>query len=79
VDLDHAFYLRLDVEHSPQLLESLEAFLETLESQGLICSPMGPMDDPDAGADVERSRLQIELILLSLNPSSEKRRARASL
>jgi len=66
---------------SSQLAQEL---LERLSGQvvpgfrGSICFRMEAMELLDGAGGVERSRLQIELILRSLNPSSGKRRGRAS-
>jgi len=61
-------------------LQELEALLPvTSESRELISSLGVALTDRDAGGAAVRSPLQIELILLSLSPSSGKRQVKASL
>jgi len=64
-----------------QQQQELQALLQqVLESQGLICS-LTEMGEARLAADgaAERSPLQIELILRSLNPSLGKRLGKALL
>jgi len=66
----------LDELQFRQLLELQESLQVILESQGSISSLTSSRNDVGGG---ERSPLQIELILRSLNPSSAKRQVRALL
>jgi len=77
VDLARAHCPLLDAQHSQQQLVLQDLLQQVLESQGLICS-LTETGEHALGEDagVERSPLQIELILRSLNPSLAKRLGR---